>query len=153
MRHRPALIDRADSFTVLPPGLPENDTAIRSGTQMKKTLAALLGAGAVLLAAACGSSDEGSDSAGDATTATSAAASGDSAATGSTGVELGQSYDEICNAMLPYFDQLEGWGQNRDEAAKAVADAQQMLPGWADLDEDQKADTLRAIENAGKGEC
>jgi len=124
---------------------------------MKKTLAALLGAGAVLLAAACGSSDEGSDSAGDTTAATTktsaAAAAGDSGATGSTGVELGQSYDEICTAMLPYFEQLEGWGQDRAEAAKSVADAQQMLPGWEGLSEDQKADTLRAIENAGKGEC
>ena len=55
--------------------------------------------------------------------------------------------------MLPYFEQLEGWGQDRAEAAKSVADAQQMLPGWEGLSEDQKADTLRAIENAGKGEC
>lgn len=120
---------------------------------MKKTLAALLGAGAVLLTAACGSSDDGADSATTTTTATSTVASGGSAGTGSTGVELGQSYDDICTAMLPYFDQLEGWGQNRAEAAKSVADAQQMLPGWNDLSEDLKADTLRAIENAGKGEC
>ncbi|MFZ2528151.1 MAG: hypothetical protein WAX14_10930 [Rhodococcus sp. (in: high G+C Gram-positive bacteria)] len=119
---------------------------------MKKTLAALLGAGAVLLTAACGSSDDGADSA-TTTAATSTVASSDSDGTGSTGVELGQSYDDICTAMLPYFDQLEGWGQNRAEAAKSVADAQQMLPGWNDLSEELKADTLRAIENAGKGEC
>ena len=55
--------------------------------------------------------------------------------------------------MVPYFDQLESWGQDRTQAATSVADAQKSLPGWAELSEEQQADTLRAIENAGKGQC
>jgi hypothetical protein len=120
---------------------------------MKKTLAALFGAGAVLLAAACGSS-EGSDSTEETTTTTtSAEASAGGGAQGSTNVELGKSYDENCAALLPYLDELETWGQDRATAAQAVADAQQQLPEWETLSEDEKADTLRAIENAGKGQC
>lgn len=119
---------------------------------MKKTLAALFGAGVVLLAAACGSSD-GTDSAEETTTTTTSASdSADGAATG-TSVELGKSYEENCEALLPYLDELEEWGQDRAQAAQSVADAQQQLPAWADLSEDEQADTLRAIENAGKGEC
>ncbi|MFF0242087.1 hypothetical protein ACFYRW_17965 [Rhodococcus pyridinivorans] len=118
---------------------------------MKKTLAALFGAGVVLLAAACGSSD-GSDSAEETTTTTSTSASAE-AGTSGTNVELGKSYEENCEALLPYLDELEEWGQDRAAAAQAVADAQQQLPAWQDLSEEEQADTLRAIENAGKGEC
>ena len=117
---------------------------------MKKTLAALFGAGVVLLAAACGSSD-GSDSA-EETTTTSTSAAAEAGSTGTT-VELGKSYEENCEALLPYLDELEEWGQDRAAAAQAVADAQQQLPAWQDLGEDEQADTLRAIENAGQGKC
>ena len=118
---------------------------------MKKTLAALFGAGVVLLAAACGSSD-GSDSAEETTTTTSTSASVEAGSTGTT-VELGKSYEENCEALLPYLDELEGWGQDRATAARAVADAQQQLPAWQDLSAEEQADTLRAIDNAGKGQC
>ncbi|NLV80991.1 MAG: hypothetical protein GXY65_16940 [Rhodococcus sp.] len=121
---------------------------------MKKTLAALVGAGVVLLAAACGSSDDASDSATDTTSTSAAASTGtESDGTVTTTVELGKSYEENCEALLPYLDQLEGWGQDRVEAAAAVAEAQQQLPEWANLSEEQQADTLRAIDNAGKGQC
>jgi len=119
---------------------------------MKKTLAALFGAGVVLLAAACGSSD-GSDSADTTSTTSSASASQDGGTQVTADVELGNSYEENCDALLPYLDELEEWGQDRTEAAQAVADAQQQLPEWENLSEEEKADTLRAIENAGKGEC
>ncbi|MFX1758172.1 Uncharacterised protein [Rhodococcus gordoniae] len=119
---------------------------------MKKTLAALFGAGVVLLAAACGSSD-GSGSAEETTTTTATASASAEAGTTGTTVELGKSYEENCEALLPYLDELEGWGQDRAAAAQAVADAQQQLPAWQDLSEEEQADTLRAIENAGKGEC
>lgn len=119
---------------------------------MKKTLAALFGTGAVLLAAACGSSGD-SGSAAEGTTESTTAAPSTSQVTGSTGIELGQSYDQICSALVPYFDQLESWGQDRTQAATSVADAQKSLPGWAELSEEQQAETLRAVENAGKGQC
>lgn len=119
---------------------------------MKKTLAALFGAGVVLLAAACGSSD-GSDSADTTSTTSSASASGQGGSQVTANVELGNSYEENCEALLPYLDELEEWGQDRAAAAQAVADAQQQLPEWESLSDDEKADTLRAIENAGKGEC
>lgn len=120
---------------------------------MKKTLAALFGAGVVLLAAACGSSD-GSDSADTTSTTSSASAPGQGGGAQVTAnVALGNSYEENCEALLPYLDELEEWGQDRAAAAQAVADAQQQLPEWENLSDDEKADTLRAIENAGKGEC
>lgn len=118
---------------------------------MKKTVAALFGAGVVLLASACGSSD-GTASA-DETTTTTTTTSASSSAQGGAGVELGNSYEENCDALVPYLDELEEWGQDRTQAAQAVADAQQQLPQWQELDAGQQADTLRAIENAGKGEC
>ncbi|MBM7457808.1 hypothetical protein ACIBED_15370 [Rhodococcus coprophilus] len=118
---------------------------------MKKTVAALFGAGVVLFAGACGSSD-GTASA-DETTTTTTTTSASSSAQGGAGVQLGNSYEDNCEALLPYLDELEGWGQDRVQAAQAVADAQQQLPQWQELDAGQQADTLRAIENAGKGEC
>ena len=119
---------------------------------MKKTVAALFGAGVVLLASACGSSD-GTASADETTTTTTTTTSASSSAQGGAGVELGNSYEENCDALVPYLDELEEWGQERTQAAQAVADAQQQLPQWQELDAGQQADTLRAIENAGKGEC
>ncbi|MCK0089721.1 hypothetical protein MWU77_02875 [Rhodococcus sp. F64268] len=119
---------------------------------MKKTLAALLGAGVVLLAAACGSSDEASDSTED-TTTTTTSASAESGTPSSPAVNLGDSYEDNCAAMLPYLDELEEWGQDRAAAASAVAEAQQQLPEWENLSEEEQADTLKAIEDAGKGQC
>ncbi|TCN54881.1 hypothetical protein EV641_104146 [Rhodococcus sp. SMB37] len=119
---------------------------------MKKTLAALLGAGVVLLAAACGSSEESSDSTED-TTTTSTSASAESGTPSSPAVNLGDSYEDNCAAMLPYLDELEEWGQDRTAAAAAVAEAQQQLPEWENLSEEEQADTLQAIEDAGKGQC
>jgi hypothetical protein len=119
---------------------------------MKKTLAVLLGAGVVLLSAACGSSDEASDSTED-TTSTTTSASAESGTPSSPAVNLGDSYEDNCAAMLPYLDELEEWGQDRSAAAAAVAEAQQQLPEWANLSEEEQADTLKAIEDAGKGQC
>ncbi len=66
---------------------------------MKKTLAVLLGAGVVLLSAACGSSDEASDSTED-TTSTTTSASAESGTPSSPAVNLGDSYEDNCAAML-----------------------------------------------------
>lgn len=119
---------------------------------MKKTLAALLGAGVVLLTAACGSSDEASDPA-EETAGTSTSASAESGTPSSPAVTLGDSYEDNCAAMLPYLDELEEWGQDRAQAAATVAEAQQQLPEWENLSEEEQADTLKAIEDAGKGQC
>src|SRR5574340_570263 len=110
---------------------------------MKKILAACLGAGVMLLAG-CGSS--GSDSAPSTATATSTAAKLE----GSTGIVAGQGYDKTCAALMPYLAELESWGQDRVAAAKQVADGMSRSPEWAGLSEQQRAETLRAIEAAGK---
>lgn len=113
---------------------------------MKKILAACLGAGVMLLAG-CGSN--ASDSPAKTPTAPSTAAKLE----GSTGIVAGQGYDQTCAALMPYLAELESWGQNRVDAAKQVADGMAKSPEWAGLSEQQRTETLRAIDAAGKGKC
>lgn len=117
---------------------------------MKKTLAALAGVGAVLLVSACGSSDDTTtteDTASETVTVTE----GDAGT--STTWQLGDDYTAVCEGMLGHFEEMKEWGQDPEEIAAGIIDAQQQVPQWTELSEEQQNDTVRAIENAAKGQC